>query len=163
MPRQKYREDYEELAEELGWQLIGQVPNSVTEKTKWICVNGHEVERSYKRVKERGCVICNKHWLKSEADYKKLAQIHGIEPPSEIPANVREPAVWKSEDDQEVIIPYRNLLFRQFRLSDGDPIDKDEIEHLRSGDFLKSSRSKGRRPGNAGAGRRNDSICENQK
>lgn len=134
MPKQKYEYEYEELAQELGWTYLGPFPNNVTEQTNWICPRGHKVERSYKRVKERGCIFCKRHWRKVRRDYEILAAIHGIKPPREIPANAKLPARWKAGQD-ELVISFNDLLNRRLRVSDKEFVNETKIEQFRRGDL----------------------------
>lgn len=139
MPKRKQEEDYVELADELGWQWEGPYRQSVLEPTWWICANGHRIERSYKRAKERGCVYCNQHWAKEAADYAMLAELHGIQPPSPLPPSTRDLATW-TLGNTRVVTTFRNLALRAFRVSDGEPVDEAQKKYILGRGDLKPHR-----------------------
>lgn len=149
MARRKTESDYEELAAALGWQWTGELPSSVVEETRWICANGHEITRSYKRAQERGCIYCNRHWLKEPLDYEQLAKIHGIEPPAYPPENSRTPTSWQTKDGKVIRTSFRNLVLRTVRIADKNVIDETTKERLLRRSYRRDYRGQGRQDGTA--------------
>ena len=147
MARRKTETDYEDLADDLGWQWTGELPNSVVDETEWICANGHKIKRSYKRARERGCIYCNGHWLKEPYDYAQLAAIHGIRPPDKLPKNSRTPTKWKISDEKVIHTSFRDLLSRTFSLVHGNAIDEATLERLQRRNYRRLDRGQGSQNG----------------
>lgn len=69
-------EDYHALANKLGIQWIGELPQSAKTKTEWQCPSGHCWFAGYFRVKNSlGCPHCQKV---QEEDYRRVAEQSGL-------------------------------------------------------------------------------------
>lgn len=78
-------QDYNHLATLRGFELIGNVPRTVNDKTLWRCAHNHEWVTTYHELRRgRGCPKCGKQSMadkarKNSSDYHALATANAIE------------------------------------------------------------------------------------
>ena len=59
MPNTKIVEDYQALAERIGWTWLGTFPKNTRSDTNWLCPRRHERSASYSNLANgMGCRVC---------------------------------------------------------------------------------------------------------
>lgn len=122
--KSRTEEDYKELADDMGWEFLGPMPDSVREPTWWRCDNGHRVDVSYDNLRRpgRGCKYCSEHWEKGEADYGVLADIHGLDI-VKMADSPRKLSQWRVRSDGRFICSTFKTLIQRGSTVDGEKLD----------------------------------------
>jgi hypothetical protein len=95
--RQKTPKDYHYIAKERGFEWLGPLPQSTSDKTQWLCRNGHIWETSYTAIAYAGhdCAHCASRTRKTEADYHARAARYGHIWLGPYPASTHEKTTWR--------------------------------------------------------------------
>jgi len=74
MKKRKMEKDYHELAENRGFDWVGEVlPKNTRTKTWWECRRGHRWAATYGNIyMKTGCPFCSKHIKKTRKDYRNV-------------------------------------------------------------------------------------------
>jgi len=106
----KTRKDYVSLAQSKGYKFVGDMPRTTSEKTSWICNNGHLVIASYNKLKYFGCPHCYGNFPKSDKDYHMLARRKNLEwLGKSLPENVLTETLWKCSNQHVFESSYTNV------------------------------------------------------
>ena len=88
--------EYRTLAQKVGFEWLGPVPESVRIKTVWKCGVGHVWSAPYNGISRGyGCPECAGNKRHSESDYQKLATSHGFIWIGAFPPNTYTPTEWR--------------------------------------------------------------------
>ncbi len=107
----KTPQDYHTLAEERGFNWVGDLPRNIEEKTTWECRFHHRWEASFHAIRlGNGCPYCYGNARLTAQDYHSLAERRGFRwVGGNVPASNHTPTTWECGQGHRWKASYHNV------------------------------------------------------